>query len=90
MTGKRLRTFCSAIDTQHSTWPCIRGVHQYAYVPEQEKSIHSKCQFQAHGNLIGDTATVYCGLQRIDTSDGYQILLSIHSGLSCILQSDTS
>ena len=45
---------------------------------------------QAHGNLVGDTATVYGGLQCIDILDGGQILLSIHSGLSCILQPDIS
>jgi hypothetical protein len=55
--------------------------------PEQAKSIHSRCQFQAHGNLVGDTATIYGGPQRIDTSDGYQLPLSIRSGLPYINQS---
>jgi hypothetical protein len=60
--------------------------HQYAHVPEQAKSIHSRCQFQYHGNLVGDTATRYGGPQRIDTSDGYQLPLSIRSGLPYIRQ----
>jgi hypothetical protein len=37
-------------------------------------------------NLVGDTATIYGGPQRIDTSDRYQLLLSIRSGLPCINQ----
>jgi hypothetical protein len=79
MTGKRLGTFCAVINTQLGR---VLGVfHQYAHVPEQAKSIHSRCQFQAHGNLVGDTATIYGGPQRIDTSDGYQLPLSVRSGL---------
>jgi hypothetical protein len=61
MTGKRLGTFCAVINTQLGR---VLGVfHQYAHVPEQAKSIHSRCQFQAHGNLVGDTATV--GIQSV-------------------------
>jgi hypothetical protein len=68
MTGKRLGTFCAVINTQLGH---VLGIfYQYAHVPEQAKSIHSRCQFQAHGNLVGDTATIYGGPQRIDTSDG--------------------
>jgi hypothetical protein len=84
MTGKRLGTFCALINTQLGR---VLGIfHQYAHVPEQAKSIHSRCQFQAHGNLVGDTATIYGGPQRIDTSDGYQLPLSIRSGLPYISQ----
>jgi hypothetical protein len=84
MTGKRLETFCAVINTQLGR---VLGIfHQYAYVPEQAKSIHSRCQFQAHGNLVGDTATIYGGPQHIDTSDGYQLPLSIRSGLPYINQ----
>jgi hypothetical protein len=84
MTGKRLGTFCAVINTQLG---CVLVIfHQYAHVPEQAKYIHSRCQFQAHGNLVGDTATIYGGPQRIDTSDGYQLPLSIRSGLPYISQ----
>jgi hypothetical protein len=84
MTGKRLGTFCAVINTQLGH---VLGIfHQYAHVPEQAKSIHSRCQFQAHGNLVGDTATIYGGPQRIDTLDGYQLPLSIRSGLPYIHQ----
>jgi hypothetical protein len=84
MTGKRLGTFCAVINTQLGR---VLGVfHQYAHVPEQAKSIHSRCQFQAHGNLVGDKATIYGGPQRKDTSDGYQLPLSIQSGLPYIHQ----
>jgi hypothetical protein len=79
MIGKRLGTFCAVIKTQLG---CVLGIfHQYAHVPEQTKSIHSRCQFQAYGNLVGDTATIYGRPQRIDTSDGYQLPLFIRSGL---------
>jgi hypothetical protein len=85
MTGKRLGTFCAVINTQLGR---VLGIfHQYAHVPEQAKSIYSRCQFQAHGNLVGDTATIYGGPQRIDTSDGYQLPLSIRSRLPYINQS---
>jgi hypothetical protein len=85
MRGKRLGIFCAVINTQLGR---VLGIfHQYAHVPEQAKSIHSRCRFQAHGNLVGDTATIYGGPQRIDTSDGYQLPLSIRSGLSYINQS---
>jgi hypothetical protein len=85
MTGKRLGTFCAVINTQLGR---VLGIfHQYAHVPEQAKYIHSRCQFQAHGNLFGDTATIYGGPHRIDTSDGYQLPLSIQSGLPYINQS---
>jgi hypothetical protein len=78
MTGKRLGTFCAVINTQLGR---VLGIfHHYAHVPEQAKSIYSRCQYQAHGNLAGDTATIYGGPQRIDTSDGYQLPLSIRSG----------
>jgi hypothetical protein len=85
MTGKRLGTFCAVLNTQLGR---VLGIfHQYAHVPEQAKSIHSRYQFQAHGNLVGDPATIYGGPQRIDTSDGYQLPLSIRSGLPYINQS---
>jgi hypothetical protein len=84
MTGKRLGTFCAVISTQLGR---VLGIfHQYDHVPEQAKSIHSRCQFQAHGNLVGDTVTIYGGPQRIDTLDGYQLPLSIRSGLPYIHQ----
>jgi hypothetical protein len=85
MTGKRPRTFCAVINTQLGR---VLGIfHQYAHVPEQARSIHSRCQFQAYGNLVGDTATIYGGPQRIDKSDGYRLPLSIRSGLPYINQS---
>jgi hypothetical protein len=85
MTGKRLGTFCAIINTKLGR---VLGIfHQYAHVPEQAKSIHARCQFQAHGNLVGGTATIYGGPQRIDTSDGYQLPLSIQSGLPYINKS---
>jgi hypothetical protein len=40
----------------------------------------------AHGNLVSDTATIYGGPQRIDTSDGYQLPLYIRSGIPYISQ----
>jgi hypothetical protein len=85
MTGKRLGTLCAVINTQLGR---VLGIfHQYSHVPEQAKSIHSRCQFQAHGKQVGDTATIYGGPQYIDTSDGYQLPLSIRSGLPYINQS---
>jgi hypothetical protein len=40
MTGKRLGTFCAVLNTQLGR---VLGIfHQYAHVPEQAKSIHSR------------------------------------------------
>jgi hypothetical protein len=76
MTGKKLGTFCAVINTQLGR---VLGIfHQYAHVPEQARSIHSRCQFQAYGNLVGDTATIYGGPQRIDTSDSYHLPRSLY------------
>jgi hypothetical protein len=84
LIGKRLGTFCALIKTQLGRVLSI--FYQYAHIPEQAKSIHSRCQFQAHGNLVGDTPTIYGGPQCIDTSNGYQLPLSIRSGLPYISQ----
>jgi hypothetical protein len=74
MTGKRLGTFCAVINTQLGR---VLGIfHQYIHVPQQ-----------AYGNLVGDTTTICGRPQRIDTSDGYQLPLSIRSGLPYINQS---
>jgi hypothetical protein len=50
MTGKRLGTFCAVINTQLGR---VLGIfHQYAHVPEQAKSIHSRCHF-SRGEQFG-------------------------------------
>jgi hypothetical protein len=57
-------------------------MHQYAYHPQQGKSIHSSCQLESFANDVNDKSIhVPGGLQRIHTVDGYVFPLSIRDGL---------
>lgn len=61
--------------------PVIGVFHNYASIPSQSNSIHSKIQMQAYGQLVCDNARAIGGKQRILTSDGYQISLSVTGSL---------
>jgi hypothetical protein len=57
-------------------------MHQYAYHPQQGRSIHSSCQLESFANDVNDKSIhVPGGLQRIQTVDGYVFPLSIRDGL---------
>jgi hypothetical protein len=57
-------------------------MHQYAYHPQQGKSIHSSCQLESFANDVNDKLIhIPGGLQRIQTVDGYVFPLSIRDGL---------
>jgi hypothetical protein len=57
-------------------------MHQYAYHPQQGKSIHSSCQLESFANDVNDKSIhIPGGLQRIQTIDGYVFPLSIRDGL---------
>jgi len=50
VNDKRIATFCAVTSTQLKL--VLLVFHQYAYVPEQTQSIHSKIQLQDYGNLV--------------------------------------
>ena len=58
--------------------------HNYAYVPEQQGTIHSHLQLQDAGNLVCDTATQIGGHSQIDSNDGYNIPICFCHGLPYI------
>jgi hypothetical protein len=56
-------------------------MHQYAYHPQQGRSIHSSCQLESFANDVNDKFIhIPGGLQRIQTVDGYVFPLSIRDG----------
>jgi hypothetical protein len=57
-------------------------LHQYAYHPQQGRSIHSSCQLESFANDVNERSIhISGGLQRIQTVDGYVFPLSIRDGL---------
>jgi hypothetical protein len=57
-------------------------MHQYAYHPQQGRSIHSSYQLESFANNVNDKSIhIPGGLQRIQTVDGYVFPLSIRDGL---------
>jgi hypothetical protein len=57
-------------------------MHQYAYHPQQGRSIHSSCQLESFANDVNDKSIhIPGGLQCIQTVDGYVFPLSIRDGL---------
>jgi hypothetical protein len=57
-------------------------MHQYAYHPQQGRSIHSSFQLESFANDVHDKSIhIPGGLQRIQTVDGYVFPLSIRDGL---------
>ena len=57
-------------------------MHQYAYHPQQGRSIHSSCQLESFKNDVNDRSIhTPGGLQRIKTVDGYIFPLNVRDGL---------
>ena len=69
------------MDTQKG--PIIGIFHEYAHLGKG-KSIHVGGQMQWFNCKVDDRSKVVGGAQRIETSDGYVIPLSIKSGLLCM------
>ena len=60
--------------------------NNYAKVPTQKTTIHSKVQLEAHGNLVYDTPKVFGGKQYLITPCGCYILMVVKGGLCYIEQ----
>ena len=82
INNRRLATFCAVVETMNGRFLAI--FHNYAYVPEQQGTIHSRIQLQDAGHLVCDTATQLGGLARIDHNDGYRMPICFRRGLPYI------
>ena len=74
------------LDTQKG--PIIGLFHEYAHLGKG-KSIHATGQMEWFNCIVDDRSKVVGGDQRIETSDGYVIPLSIESGLVYTLNLDS-
>ena len=78
LTGLNVVTAAALLDTQKGH---IIGVfHEYAHLGKG-KSIHASGQMEWFNCQVDDRSKIVGGAQRIETSEGYVIPLSIESGL---------
>jgi hypothetical protein len=80
----RIASFCACAVTKSQLGLVLLVYNQYAYVPQQTQSIHSKIQMQDFGNLVCDSAIKVGGKSRIITPNGFIIPLSFTGGLAYI------
>ena len=78
LTGLNMVTAAALLDTQKG--PIIGIFHEYALLGKG-KSIHAAGQIEWFNCKGDDRSKVVGGAQRIETSDGYVIPVSIESGL---------
>ena len=78
LTGLNVVTAAAFLDTQKG--PIIGIFHEYAHLGKG-RSIHPAGQMEWINCKVDDRSKVVGGAQRIETSDGYVIPLSIDSGL---------
>ena len=71
-------TAAALLDIQKG--PIIGIFHKYAH-RDKNRSIHAAGQMKWFNCKVDDRSKVVGGAQRIETSDGYVIPLSIESGL---------
>ena len=78
LTGLNVVTAAALLDTQKG--PIIGIFHEYALLGKG-KSIHASGQMEWLNCQVDDRSKIVGGAQRIETSEGYVIPLSIESGL---------
>ena len=78
LTGLNVVTAAALLDTQKG--PIIGIFHEYAHLGKG-KSIHASGQMEWFNCKVDDRSKIVGGAQRIETSEGYVIPLSIESGL---------
>ena len=78
LTGLNVVTAAALQDTHKG--PIIGIFHEYTHL-DKGKSIHVAGQMEWFHCKVDDRSKVVGGAQRIETSDGYVIPLSIESGL---------
>ena len=78
LTGLNVVTAAALLDTQKG--PIIGVFHEYAHLGKG-RSIHAAGQMECFNCQVDDRSKLVGGAQRIETSEGYVISLSIESGL---------
>ena len=78
LTGLNAVTAATLLDTQKG--PIIRVFYDYAHLGKG-RSIHAAGQMEWFNCKVDDRSKIVGGAQRIETSEGYVIPLSIESGL---------
>ena len=78
LTGLNVVTAATLLDTQKG--PIIGVFHEYAHLGKG-RSIHAAGQMEWFNCQVDDRSKIVGGAQRIETSEGYVIPLSIESGL---------
>ena len=78
LTGLNVITAAALLDTQKG--PIIGVFHEYAHLGKG-RSIHAAGQMEWFNCQVDDRSKIVGGAQRIETSEGYVIPLSIESGL---------
>ena len=78
LTGLNVVTAAALLDTQKG--PIIGVFHEYAHLGKG-RSIHAAGQMEWFNCQVDDRSGIVGGAQRIETSEGYVIPLSIESGL---------
>ena len=77
LTGLNVVTAAALLDTQKG--PIIGIFHEYAHLGKG-KSIHASGQMEWFNCQVDDRSKIVGGAQRIETSEGYVIPLSIETG----------
>ena len=78
LTGLNVVTAAALLDTQKG--PIIGVFHEYAHLGKG-RSIHAAGQMECFNCQVDDRSKIVGGAQRIESSEGYVIPLSIESGL---------
>ena len=78
LTGLNVVTAAALLDTQKG--PIIGVFHEYAHLGKG-RSIHAAGQMEWFNCQLDDRSKLVGGAQRLETSEGYMIPLSIESGL---------
>ena len=78
LTGLNVVTAAALLDTRKG--PIIGVFHEYAHLGKG-RSIHAAGQMEWFNCQVDDRSKIVGGAQRIETSEGYVIPLSIESGL---------
>ena len=86
LTGLNIVTAAALLDTQKG--PIIGVFHEYAHLGKG-RSIHAAGQMEWFNCQVDDRSKIVGGAQRIETSEGYVIPLSIESGLVYIIRIPT-
>ena len=84
INNKRLASFCAVVSTDAG--PTLGIWHNYAYVLEQQGTIHLSIQMKSNCILISDTQRSCSGQAMMRHPDGVQIPIVFRHGLPCIRQ----